>query len=463
MSLVNAVNAAGRLDRLPMGAFQWRILSLIGLGMFFDGFDNQMAAGVLGALVKEGWSNMEMNAHYISVTFAGLAVGALMTGLVGDRYGRRFAYQFNLLIFGSMCLFSMLAPSMTWLTAIRFVMGIGIGAEYVCGYGMVSEFVPPQRRGWALGLISVVSMASTFCVNFIGLFVIPAVGWRPMYLIGGLGALWVWFLRRKLPESPRWLEARGRYDEAEKVMQDIEAEASKSGPLPPVTSVAPTVPVWVPISVLFSRGVISRTLLAMAVCITCLVGSYSFSYWVPTFFVKQGMSVTKSLGFATVMALGSSLGPLVGMLTSDWIGRRRGTLFAAAWCGVFALAYSQQTDPTWVLVFGFFLQGGMSLMIGFGLGGYTPELFPTEYRFRGSGIAQMTGRIAVIGSPYIVVSLYDAYGLPSVLYAISSLYFLLALGVLFFGIETNQRSLESIAPARDSEAAPATRSAESPA
>ena len=86
--MTTSVNAAGRLDRLPMGSFQWRILSLIGLGMFFDGFDNQMAAGVLGALVKEGWSTMEMNAHYISITFAGLAVGALMTGLVGDRFGR---------------------------------------------------------------------------------------------------------------------------------------------------------------------------------------------------------------------------------------------------------------------------------------------------------------------------------------------------------------------------------------
>jgi putative MFS transporter len=352
---------------------------------------------------------------------------------------------------------------MTWLTALRFVMGIGIGAEYVVGYGMVSEFMPPQRRGWALGLISVVSMASTFAVNFTGLFIIPALGWRPMYLIGGLGALWVWFLRRKLPESPRWLESRGRNEEAERVMQAIEAEASRGGPLAPVATVAAPAPHWVPISVLFSRAVIARTLLAMAVCVTCLMGSYSFSYWVPTFFVKQGMSVTKSLGFATVMALGSSLGPVVGMLTSDWIGRRRGVMWAALWCGVFGLAYSQQTDPTWVLFFGFLLQGGMSLMIGFGLGGYTPELFPTEYRFRGSGIAQMTGRIAVIGSPYIVVSLYDAYGLPAVLYAISSLYLLLSLGVYFFGIETNQRSLESLAPEQDQQTTLASRSAEKPA
>src|ERR1700712_25983 len=100
------VNAAARLDRLPMSAFHWRILTLVGAGMFFDGFDNQMAASVLGKLVQEGWSDMQTNAHFISVTFAGLAVGALSPGIIGDRYGRRFAYQFNLAIFGTMCLAS---------------------------------------------------------------------------------------------------------------------------------------------------------------------------------------------------------------------------------------------------------------------------------------------------------------------------------------------------------------------
>ncbi len=450
------VNAAARLDRLPMSAFQWRILTLVGLGMFFDGFDNQMAASVLGKLVQEGWSNMQINAHYISVTFAGLAVGALATGIIGDRYGRRFAYQFNLAIFGVMCLGSALAPSMTVLTTLRFFMGIGIGAEYVVGYGMVCEFVPPHKRGWALGLISVVSMSSTFAVNLTGLLVIPLFGWRPMYLVGGAGALWVWFLRRKLPESPRWLEARGRTAEAEAVMTAIEAEVGQGQPLLPVPAAAVLPPRTVPISVLFTRPVIGRTLLAMAVCITCLMGSYSFSYWVPTFYIKSGMSVTKSLSYTTIQALGSSLGPVVGMLLSDRIGRRRGILFTSLACGIFGLLYSQMTTTTGALVFGFLLQGGMSLMIGFGLAAYTPELFPTEYRFRGAGVAQMTGRLSVIASPYIVVSLFDAYGLPAVLYAISALYLAMAAGIALFGIETNQRSLEALAPEPATSATPET-------
>jgi putative MFS transporter len=436
-----------------MGSFHWRILRLVGLGMFFDGFDNTMGAGVLGTLVKEGWSTLDMNAHYISITFAGLAVGAMMAGVLGDRFGRKFAYQFNLAIFGALCIASAFAPSMAWLTALRFVMGIGLGAEYVVGYGMVSEFVPPSKRGWAIGLISVVSMSSSFVVGLTGWLVIPALGWRPMYLIGGAGALWVWFLRRKLPESPRWLEARGRNAEAEQIMARLEAEAAAvSGkPLPPLPSAAlhPAAPAWVPISVLFSKPVIVRTMLAIGVCIVALMGSYSFSSWVPTFFVKQGMSVSKSLGFATVMALGSAIGPLIGMLTSDRIGRRRGILLTAVWCGVSGLAYSQQTSSLGILVFGFMLQGGMSLMIGFGLAAYTPELFPTEYRFRGSGFAQMIGRISVVVSPYIVVSLFESFGLPAVMYAIAGLYLALALGVLLFGIETNHRSLEAIAAEPD--------------
>jgi MFS transporter, putative metabolite:H+ symporter len=213
-----AVNAGARLDRIPFGPFHWRMLRLIGLGIFFDGFDNSMGPSVLAAL---------------SVTFAGLALGAFLSGVLGDRLGRRFAYQFNLAIFGSTCVLSAIAPSMTWLIVLRGIMGVGIGAEYVIGYSMACEFVPPQRRGWALGLMAFASMSSGFFVSLLAVLVIPHFGWRPLYVIGGSGALFVWFLRRKLPESPRWLERMGRREEAERVISAIELEASPGAPLPP--------------------------------------------------------------------------------------------------------------------------------------------------------------------------------------------------------------------------------------
>jgi MFS transporter, putative metabolite:H+ symporter len=440
------VNAAARLDRLPMGGFHWRILRLVGFGMFFDSFDNSMAAGVMAALVKQGWSTLAMNANFISATFIGLSIGAALAGLVGDRYGRRFAYQFNLLIFGATCILSALAPSMTWLIVLRGIMGIGIGAEYVVGYATVCEFVPPQRRGWALALVGVMTMSGGFVVSLIGLAVIPTLGWRPMFLIGGAGALWVWYMRRKLPESPRWLEAMGRTQEAESVMRAIEQEAAPGVVLPPIAAVPAAAPRWVPFRVLFSRAVLSRTLLAMAVNIVCLVGFYSFSSWVPTFFVSQGLSVSRSLSFTTVMTIGAIVGPLTGLLVSDRIGRRRGLMIAALCCGVVGLVYSQQHTALGIVACGFLLVTGMTLMISFGVGAYTAELFPTEYRFRGGGLAQMTGRVAVILSPYAVLSVFHAYGVSVVVAVIALLYLALALGIALFGIETNQVSLEAITP-----------------
>ncbi len=430
-----------------MGSFHYRVLKLVGLGMFFDSFDNNMASGIMAALVREGWSTLNLNAIFISVTFLGLTVGAGLAGVLGDRLGRRFAYRSNLLVFGLASVLSAAAPSVEWLIVLRCIMGVGLGAEYVVGYSTVSEFVPPQRRGWALALVGVLTMSGGFVAALIAAVIMPHFGWRPMYLLGGAGALWVWYLRRTLPESPRWLEKRGRSQEAERVLTAIEAEAGvTTAALPPPAAAAVTAQPWVPITVLFSHAVIRRTLLAMAVNVVCLSGNWGFTLWVPSFLMSQGLSISKSLAFSSVMAAGAIAGPLLGLVLSDRIGRRKGLIFTGIFAGVIGLVYTQQTTPLGVMVCGFLLTGAMGLMLAFGVGAYTSELFPTEYRFRGGGLAQMTGRASVIGSPYAIVWLHNAFGVPGVVGGISLLYFALALGLAIFGVETNQRSLESIAP-----------------
>jgi putative MFS transporter len=441
------VNAAARLDRLPVSSFHRRVLWLIGLGMFFDGFDISMMGVVLASLVASGWSNMGLNGNFISATFIGMTIGAAMAGILGDRLGRRFAYQFNLLIFGGMCLAASVAPSMQWLIIIRGLMGIGLGAEFVVGYGMISEFMPPRQRGRYSALLYLIASAGAFVTSLAGLVIIPWLGWRVMFVIGGVGALWVWWLRRKLPESPRWLEDAGRTAEADEVLQRIEREAADGHPLPPVTVTPVTGPPRrVPISVLFSRPVIRRTLLAMAINIVCVVGLWTFNSWIPSFFIKQGLSITRTLGFNAAMMGGNIAGPLLAVYLSDRIGRRRGVIIAALGSAVIGSIYPFLTDPTSIVVCGFLLVSVMSLVFSFGLAGYTPELFPTAYRFRGSGLAQMTGRIGVIASPYAVVALFSAYGIAGVVGVIASMYLALALLIAFFGVETNQISLENLDP-----------------
>ena len=237
-----AVNAGGRLDRLPIGPFHRRIMWLIGIGMFFDGFDIYIAATVLGSTLKSGFSTLPQNAWFVSATFVGMMAGSFLTGFFGDRYGRRFTYQANLLVFGLAAIGAAFAPNMTVLIILRFIMGVGLGAENVVGYSTMTEFVPARSRGRFLGLMAVFVVTGLPAASLIGYLVIPAFGWRAMFALGGIGALAVWYARKNLPESPRWLEAVGRHAEAEALMRSIEAEASRGAPLPPVAAMVPVPP-----------------------------------------------------------------------------------------------------------------------------------------------------------------------------------------------------------------------------
>jgi len=439
------VNAGARLDRLPIGPFHRRVLWLVGLGMFFDSFDNTLSGGVLAAMLQSEWSTLELNAYFMSATFIGLTIGTAFAGWLSDRFGRLFAYQFNLLIFGGMALISALAPSMPWLIAMRFVMGIGMGAEYVMGWGLITEFVPPKQRGRYLGLLGLIAGAGVFVTAVAGMFVIPTLGWRAMFVIGGLGTLWVWWLRRHLPESPRWLERVDRGAEAEAILQRVEAEAARAGPLPPPIAVSQAEPRKVSALVLFSRPVIRRTLLAIMIMVTGLFGSYSLTGWMPTFFVKQGLSVTKSLGFNAAMMGGWIAGPLFCALIADRIGRRWGIVTFGVVCAAFGAAYPFLTSDVLIMLGGFLLVSAVAifLILASGCG---PEMFPTEYRFRGGGLAQMVGRGNLIISPVIVLALFNSYGINGVIGAISGMYLVMALIMALAGIETNHQSLEALEP-----------------
>jgi putative MFS transporter len=141
-------------------------------------------------------------------------VGSFAAGVLGDRYGRRFSYQLNLLVIGITSLAAALAPSMLWLIGFRLVMGLGLGAEIVIGYSTMSEFVPPQVRGRWIGYLAFITNTAVAASALVGYFAIPTVGWRVMFALAGVGALIVWYARKAKPESPRWLAAKGRFAEA---------------------------------------------------------------------------------------------------------------------------------------------------------------------------------------------------------------------------------------------------------
>src|SRR6185369_13064876 len=241
--MATTVNAGARLDRLPISSFHYRIFWLVGAGMFFDGYDLYVAASVLASTTQTKFSTLPQNLQFISLTFVGMTIGSFVTGFVGDKYGRRFTYQINLLIFGLASFAAAFAQDMNQLIACRFVQGLGLGAEIVVGYSTLTEFVPPQSRGRWLSFMAFLVVAGFPATSILGFLIIPTWGWRPMFIIAAIGSLIVWYLRKALPESPRWLESKGRAEEAEALMQTIEKEAATKGPLPTPTSTPAAKPV----------------------------------------------------------------------------------------------------------------------------------------------------------------------------------------------------------------------------
>src|SRR5271156_535134 len=232
--MATSVNAGARLDRLPISSFHYRIFWLVGAGMFFDGYDLYIAGGVLASAIQTKFSTIPENLQFISLTFVGMTIGALITGFVGDRLGRRFTYQINLLIFGLASLAAAFAQDVDQLIVCRFVQGLGLGAEIVVGYSTLTEFAPPRSRGRWLSMMVFLVVAGFPVTALLGYLIIPAWGWRPMFVIAGIGSLVVWYLRKNLPESPRWLESPGRSAGGGTLKQAVEKENPRGGPLPPV-------------------------------------------------------------------------------------------------------------------------------------------------------------------------------------------------------------------------------------
>ena len=450
------VNAGARLDRLPMSRFHRRIMWLIGIGMFFDGFDIYIASTVLGATLKSGFSTIGQNALFVSITFLGMMIGSFGTGFLGDRFGRRFTYQANLALFGVASLAAAFAPSMAFLIACRFFMGVGLGAENVVGYSTLAEFVPPAARGRQQGLMATWVVTGLPVSALLGLVLVPALGWRVMFVVGGLGALAVWYARKSLPESPRWLEASGRTAEAEELMRRIEREVSEEKGDLPAPAAAPTVVVSRNFSSLLTARMLQRLFVGSVVLIVINTLLYGFVTWLPTFFVNEGMTIAKSFAFALVMSLGAPLGAGLGALTADRWGRKPMIIGASMTAAVFGAIYPFVRDPILLPLVGLLLVIPIYVLVALLFGMYVPELFPTEVRLRASGICNTFGRGATIGTPFIVVALYGQYGVGGVLAMMIGLLVIQSLVVATLGIESSRRALEAVsAVPADSPDAPA--------
>ncbi|WP_168787949.1 MFS transporter [Paraburkholderia aromaticivorans] len=454
-SASKTAHSGARLDRLPIGRFHYRTLFLLGGGLFVDAFDVYLMAGVMGALVKSGFASMAQVGHVVSATYGGLVVGALASGYFSDKFGRKLCYQVNLAIVAIATLVTALVNTPDAMAIWRFTSGIGLGAEAVVSYATLSEFVPPSKRGRWLGLTAFIANTAIFASALGGYFLLPRhEGWRWMFGLASAAAFIIWVIRWSLKESPRWLESKGRIEEADTILREIESEYPETTVLPGYdeTATVKSAKKELPATALVKKGLRVPTIIGIMLAIVQFSAIYGLLVWLPSFFVKQGLSLSTSLQYSLFMSAGGPVGTVVAALLADKIGRRKGVAVSSVVVAVLAVLYAMQSTPVAVVSVGFCLFIAVYVTATFALAGYTSELFPTAIRSRGIALCNGIGRIWSVYLPFLVVGLFAFGGLKAVVAVVACLLILQAVVVTVFGQETNQASLEELDSIADKQA-----------
>src|ERR1700685_867354 len=223
---VNSI--AARIERLPLGRFHRRFITLVSLGNFFDLYDIFVVAYIGAALQQSHFLTLQQFTEFIASGFFGMFVGTIAFGIGSDRFGRRIVFMTLLLLYSVFTFACAFAPSAGWLIALRFFAGAGIGAEIIVIDTYVSEIVPSAARGRYVAITQVVGFAAVPVAAVLARVLVPThflmAGCRWVVLSGSFGALLTWWFRRHLPESPRWLASRGRTSEAETILAALESE-----------------------------------------------------------------------------------------------------------------------------------------------------------------------------------------------------------------------------------------------
>ncbi|MFT4121978.1 MFS transporter [Bradyrhizobium sp.] len=432
--------AAARLDRLPTTNFHRRLFGLVAGGLFTDNFDIYVAGAVLGQLLAIGFSDLAQNATFVSATFAGMLIGTIGSGIIADRYGRRLTFQFNLAVFGVATLACAAAPDIFYLTIFRFIAGVGLGAELTVGYSTLSEFTPPARRGRWQALLSMMSSFGLLASTMMSWALIPVFGWRVMFVVPGVCALGLLWLRKSLPESPRWLESQKRFEEADQIVGAIERKVIEEGG----TLQAPLTSQAAKHENLWQAKLIRPLVLGTILQVAMFAALYGLVNWIPSFLLKQGMPINQSLGLSALMSLGGPVGAFIAFAIIDRIGRRPAVIVGSVLAAALSVLFGQATSQFSAVICGFVLFSLVYFLLATIQAVYLPELFPTAVRVRCNAICIGIARLTTLVTPFLIVSVFNAYGISGVVTAIGVLLVVQAVSMALLGRETRGIPLEQI-------------------
>ncbi|BBC93022.1 MFS transporter [Streptomyces griseofuscus] len=443
------VPIGARLDRMPITPLHRRLTAVIGVGLFFDTFENNLS-GTIGKVLQSdfgfGTTSLKL---VLASAFVGQFIGSLTLGRIADRFGRRRAFLVNLAIYSACSLLGAFAPNAAWLIVTRFLAGLGIGAEQALSDCYLADVLPASKRGRFIAWAYTLAFCGVPAVGFAALWLVPlsplgVAGWRWLFVLGALGSAAVWVLRRQLIESPRWLAATGRTEEADRLVARLEAEAAGAGlPLEPP---APQQDADTPardtrLRDIFRPGLLRRTLVLWVFCILSVVGYYGFGTLAPQIVAAKGYGVVAGLGFTALSFLGYPVGSALVLPIVDRMERRTLVALSAAAMVVAGLGFAYAGSAELIVLCGF-AYTLFSNVFSSVSHVYLSEQYPTEIRATAAGAAYSLSKLSAGALPFALLPVLDAHG-PGALFAvIAAAMAVLAVTVLSLGERTTGVSLK---------------------
>lgn len=392
-----------RLDRLPVTGKHKKLLIGSGIGWALDAMDVGLISFIMAALAVHWGITPTESSWLASIGFIGMAIGATFGGLLADKFGRRHVFTLTLLVYGLATGASALATGLVMLLVLRFLIGLGLGAELPVASTLISEFSPVKIRGRMVVLLEAFWAVGWILAAVIGTFVVGAhdSGWRWALALGMVPAFYALYVRLHLPESVRFLESHGRHEEAEEIVASFEAAVPADAEL----ADAPSTPTFAEDDVtsrsIWSPSLRGRTAALWTVWFCVNLSYYGAFVWIPSLLVADGFSLVKSFSFTLIITLAQ----LPGYAMAAWlieVWGRRVTLAAflmgsACAAGLYGFAHTEWLILVAGCLLSFFNLGAWGALYAVG-----PELYPTHLRGTGTGAAAGFGRLASIIAPLLV-------------------------------------------------------------
>jgi putative MFS transporter len=440
---------ARRMDRLSLSPAHIKTIVIAGFGPFFESFDQNNITYVLPVVLTSLSLSTTQAGLIAGAATYGMALGCAIAGPLADRYGRKRIFQYFLVWFSLWSGVAALAWNFTSLFAIRFALGIGLGGELPVGVALISELLPKSGRRllpfyqsfFAFGQITAAGVALLLAPS-------SPIGWRLVFVVGLLPAFYAAFLRRKLPESARWLAHKGRVEEARQVVEIFEASAEAGGAKLPelpggsglgATPMGQTKYTWID---LFRGKYLKRTTINTLYWVILWLGTGA-NQFLYVLLVRKGFSLKSTLTFGIFATLASAPGYWVSAYLLEKIGRKPTLCSYAVTAGIAYCVVVRTMDPTALMVallaINFCTVGGVGAVYT-----YLSEQYPTEIRATATAWVNVFSRIALASGAVISGLMIHFLG-PVNAFTVSGAAAVLAgLVLLTFGIETRGRTLEEI-------------------